>query len=207
MRRLLTHEQTRTMKLSYLPLSLLVLSPLAAAQSVMLRGKVEDVSGTSGQFFVDCTGVDLSSAAFNLNLFVGSQTEIHGTWNGSSTNPAIVVTDIQVVPESFEIGGGGKIGEAAKPTVTGAPGSLAVTFASTSTSFAPLGAWGSSFLGGNPFHTGTGTIPGGGKLELSVHVPNDPTLIGVDVFGQGAIIDTVAGSVLLTNPDCKTLES
>jgi hypothetical protein len=195
------------MKLSYLPLSLLLFTPLAAAQSVMLRGKVEDVSGTTGQFIVDCTNVDLSSAAFNLNLFVGSQTEIHGTWNGSSTNPAVVVTAIQLVPETFEIGGGGKIGETAKPTVTGAPGSLATTFASTSTSFAPLGAWGSVFLGGNPFHTGTGTIPGGGTLELAIQIPNDPTLVGVDVFGQGAIIDTVGGTVLLTNPDCKTLES
>ncbi len=180
---------------------------LASAQSVTLRGKVEDVSGNPGQFFLDCTNVDLSSADFDLNLFVGAQTEIHGTWNGSSTSPAVLVTAIQVVPESFDLGGGGKLGSIAKPSVTGAPGSLAVTYASTSTSFAPLGAWGTALLGGSPFLTGSGTIGGTGTLELVITIPNDPTLAGVDIFGQGAVVDLVAGTVLLTNPDCKTLSN
>jgi len=194
------------MKLSYLSIPLLLALPsVSAAQSVVLRGKVEDVSGTSGQFFLDCTDVDLSSSAFNLNLFVGAQTEIHGTWNGSVSNPAVVVEAIQVVQETFEIGGGGKIGEEARPHVTGAPGSLAVTFASLSTSFAPLGSSGTAFLGGNPFPTGAGTIGGSGQIEFSIPIPNDPALIGVDVFGQGAVV--AAGNVLLTNPDCKTLEN
>jgi hypothetical protein len=193
------------MKLSLVIPALLATTALTTAQSVTLRGKVEDVSGTTGQFFLDCTDVDLSSIAFNLNLFVGQHVEIQGTWNGSVGTPAVVVEAIANVPESFEIGGGGKIGEQAHPTVTAAPGSLAFTFASVSTSFLPLGAAGTGFLGGNPFSTGSGTVGGAGVLQLNVPVPNDPSLIGVDIFGQAIVLD--AGSFSFTNPDCKELKS
>ena len=195
------------MKPSLILPTLLLASGVATAQTVQFRGKVEDVSGTTNQFFVDCTDTDLSSAAFNLNLFVGQQTLITGTWNGSVSAPAVLVTDIQVVAETFEIGGGGKIGDEAKPSVTGAPGSLGFTFGSLSTSFLPLGGFGVGFLGGNPFSTGSGTIPGGGTLELSIPIPNDPSLIGVDVYGQALIANPVTGAAFLTNPDCKELES
>jgi len=187
-------------------LALLALSTPALAQDVTFRGKVEDVSGTANQFFLDCTDVDLSSGAFNLNDFVGQQVEIEGSWNGSVANPAVVVNAIQAVIESFEIGGGGKIGELAHPSVTAAPGSLAFTFASLSTSFLPLGASGVGFLGGNVFGTGSGTIPGGGILELNIPVPNDPSLIGVDIFGQAIVADPGTGAFEFTNPDCKTLK-
>jgi hypothetical protein len=186
---------------------LLALSTLASAQSVTLRGKVEDVSGTTGQFFVDCTDVDLSSALFNLNLFVGQQVEIGGTWNGSVGSPAVVVTEIQAVPESFEIGGGGKIGESAQPTVTAAPGSLAFTFASMSSSFLPLGTAGTGFLGGVVVPTGSGTVGGSGILELSIQIPNDPTLVGFNVFGQAVVVDPGLTAFWFTNPDCKELKN
>ena len=194
------------MKLSHLlPLALLS-ATTAAAQDVTFRGKVEDVSGTTNQFFLDCTDVDLTSAAFNLNLFVGAQVEIQGSWNGSVANPAVVVDAITTVPESFEIGGGGKIGELAHPTVTAAPGSLALTFASLSTSFVPFGAAGVGFLGGNPFSTGSGTIGGAGVLQLNIPVPNDPNLIGVEIYGQAVVIDGGTGALTFTNPDCKELK-
>jgi hypothetical protein len=105
---------------------LLACSGFASAQSVTMRGKIEDVTGT-GQFFLDCTDVDLSSVLLNLKLFVGQQVKIQGGWNGSVAAPAVVVEAIPVVPEMFEIGGGGKICELAHPTVTASPGSLAWT--------------------------------------------------------------------------------
>jgi hypothetical protein len=193
------------MKLPYLSLSLLTLSSLAAAQHATLRGKVEDVSGTTDQFIIDCANVDLTSATFDLNLFVGSHVEIQGIWDGSTTSPLVDVTAILEVPESFELGGGGKIGSPLKPSVTGTPGALAITMGAVSNAFLPLGTFGTILLGGTTFHTGSGTIPAGGTLELSIEVPNDPTLVGVDVFGQAAILDTGASTLLFTNPDCQTL--
>lgn len=190
------------MNISHVSLALFTLSSLAAAQSVTVRGKVEDVSGAPGQFILDCTNVDLSSSNFDLNQFVGAQVELQGTWNGSTASPAVLVTALQSVGESFEIGGSGQIGTLAKPSVTGTPGSLAITFASLSSSFVPTAGFGTVLLGGIPFHTGSGTIPAGGTRELSVLIPNDSALIGIDIFGQGAII--AAGTVQLTNPDCKT---
>ena len=194
------------MKLPIALSAILTITSLANAQDVTFKGKVEDVSGTAGQFVVDCTSVDLSSTAFNLNLFVGQQVEIQGTWNGSVANPAVVVNAIQSVPESFELGGGGKIGDVAQPTVTAAPGSLAFTFASLSTSFLPLGSAGVGFLGGNPFKTGSGTVGGAGILELNVPIPNDPSLIGVTVYGQAIVVDPGTGAFEFTNPDCKELK-
>lgn len=196
------------MKLPYisLPLSLLALSALAAAQHVTVRGKVEDVSGTAGEFTLDCANVSLSSTTVDLNLFVGLQVELQGGWNGSTTTPAVAVADMVEVPRSFEIGGGGKIGSAIKPTVTGTPGALAFTMGAVTTSFVPFGGFGTILLGTNAFPTGSGTIPASGTLELSIQVPDDATLVGVDVFGQGAIVDTVGNSVLFTNPDCVTLK-
>ena len=52
----------------------------------------------------------------------------------------------------------------------------------------------------------SGVIPGGGILQTNLQIPADPSLIGLEVFGQGALIDG-AGNLTLTNPDCKTIDS
>jgi hypothetical protein len=186
--------------------ALLTLVPAASAQDVTFRGKVEDVSGTTNQFVVDCTGTRLTSGLFNLNLFVGQQVEISGDWNGSTANPSVDVTAIAPVPESFEIGGGGKIGQVNNLTFGGQPGAAAFGFVSTQTGFTPING-GVIFLGtGNIVFQTAGTIGGAGVLQLPMPIPNNPALIGLDIFGQGALSDA-AGNLTLTNPDCKQLDN
>ncbi len=186
--------------------ALLVCSQAAFAQSVTFRGKVEDVSGTQNQFFVDCTNTSLTSSAFNLNGFVGQQVEISGDWNGSFASPSVNVLAIAAVPETFEIGGGAKIGKVSNLTFTAAPGTAVVGRLSGSSAFVPLTGAGVLFI--NPASTLlglSGTVGGSGILQINFAIPNNPALVGFELHGQGALFQ--AGGVTLTNPDCKAIDN
>ena len=184
-------------------LALALCASPAFSQDVTFTGKVEDVSGTTNQFVLDCTDTQLTSAFFNLNLFVDQQVRISGQWNGSAGNPSVSVTDIEVIPEVFEIGGGAKIGETSSLGFIAAPGSQALGFISLDTSFTPFGD-GVIFLDQNLIvHTASVTVGGAGVLQIPFQIPNNQALIGLDIFGQGAVIG--GGFVTLTNPDCKTI--
>ncbi len=177
---------------------------LVSAQEVLLRGKVEDVQGTNN-FFVDCTNVGLQSNAFNLNLFVGQQTEIRGTNIGTPQSPLINVTDIQVIPRIFEIGGNGSIGRELQLEVAGTPGDRVWIFPASGSGYSPIRNWGTFLLDAvNPAFA-AGVIPGNGLLQIQVNIPNNPNLVGVTVYGQ-ALLETGAG-ILLSNADCKTIKS
>ena len=53
----------------------------------------------------------------------------------------------------------------------------------------------------------SGTIPGGGQLQITLNVPNNSALIGLEVFGQGIVAEQGGGDIYFTNPDCKTIDS
>lgn len=185
--------------------ALLALAATAPAQDVVLRGKVEDVSGTTNRFVVDCTDTALTSAAFDLNAWVGQQVELTGTWNGSSASPSVEVTAIAPIAESFEIGGGAKIGDQAVFAVTSNPGDLTVMFAALGAGFAPTRRAGTLLLDANPIvEIGSGVVRGDGRLEITVDIPDDPSIVGIEVFGQ-ALIAFAAGGKTWSNPDCKTI--
>ncbi|QDU68333.1 hypothetical protein [Engelhardtia mirabilis] len=188
------------------PIALFVLSTSALAQEVTFTGKVEDVSGTTNQFVLGCTDTQLTSAFFNLNLFVGEQVQITGQWNGSAANPSVAVDAISVVPEVFEIGGGTKIGKTSTLGFTAAPGSGALGFISLNTSFTPFGAEGVIFIDQSQIVlSASGTVGGAGVLQIPFQIPNSPALVGLDIYGQGAVV--AGGLVSLTNPDCKTIDN
>lgn len=171
-----------------------------------LRGKVEDASGSSGQFLVECTNVDLQSSTINLNALVGSQTVITGAWNGSSTSPLVQVTEIGIVTETFEIGGSSKIGENAIFSITGSPTSVFAMYSSAGTFFQPFRNAGAVMLDPGTLHqVAFGVIGSEGNFQVKVPIPNNPDLIGITVYGQGVKSPGV-GSYFLTNADCMTVE-
>lgn len=187
-------------------LTLALASPAALAQTVTFDAKVEDVSGTQNQFFADCTNTQLTSGLFNLNQFVGQQVELTGQWNGSTANPSVDVTAIQVVPEVFEIGGGAKIGETSNLSFAAQPGAAVIGFVSLAPSFTPFGTSDVIFIDQNQIVLSrTGTVGGTGLVELPFGIPNSPALLGLDIYGQGAVV--AGGVVALTNPDCKTIDN
>ena len=185
---------------------LTVLASASQAQEVTFRGKVEDVQGTFNQFFLDCTDTQLTSAAFNLNPFVGQVVEISGQWNGSGANPSVDVTAIAPATETFEIGGGAKLGEVSTLGFTGAPGSNVLGFVSLAPSFVPFDGNNTVLIDLNQtVVTRTGTIGGTGIVQLGFGIPNNPALGGLEIYGQGGILQ--GGAWTLTNPDCKEIDN
>ena len=183
----------------------LALAPsLAAAQQVAFRGKVEDVQGTANQFFLGCTDAALTSGVLDLNAFVGQTVAIEGVWNGSVASPSVDVTSIAPAAETFEIGGGAKLGETSTLAFTAAPGTVALGALSLAASFVPFGPDDTILI--DPSQIGltrVGTVGGSGVLELGFAIPAHPDFLGLEIHGQGALV--AGGVVTLTNPDCKTI--
>jgi hypothetical protein len=189
------------------PIVLAALSTSLSAQTVTLRGKVEDNPALPGTFMLGCTDTALTSAGPNLVPFDGLQVQLTGTWNGSSTAPSVDVTSIATAAKLFEVGGGGTIGKDISFKVTSAPGDLAVMFAALDANFVPAHSLGVLFLSLTPMlHVATGTVAGDGTFEVKGTIPNDPALDGVVVYGQ-AVVGFTAGGATLSNPDCVLLHN
>ena len=188
-----------------LSLSFLMTAGLSA-QGVRFRGEVEDVSGTQNQFVVDCTNVALTSSTLNLNLFVGEQVEIVGTWNGNFAAPSVEVTALTNVIENFEIGGDDEIGGTANLHVIGAPGDTVLFFGALESGFFPLPSAGAVLI--DPASAeilATGTIGGSGQLEVPAPIPNDPALVGFVYHAQALVRSSTSGTFSLTTNDCKEI--
>jgi len=192
-------------------LALLLMSSPLLAQDVTFSGKVENGEGVCHDcpgfdFVLDYTHTSISSATIDLKPFVGLYVKGEGHWNGSVTTPALDVTSLTVVPQSFSIGGGGSIGKTLKFTTFASPGDLAFVMASTKDSFVPSPGVGILFL--DPLHLsflGSGFVGGGGEFTLKVDVPNDPALIGLSVFGQAGLF--TGGALTTTNSDLKVISN
>lgn len=181
------------------------------AQEVTFDGKVEDGENVcyycpGFDFVLDNTHVSLVSPNIPLLPLVGQYVHGTGMWNGSTTAPKITVTTIQVVPQSFSIGGNGSIGGEMRFTANAAPGSLAILTLGFKDGFVPFGAWGTLFLAPNQMIVlGQGTTDGGGEFSIEIDIPDQPALIGLHVFGQGAVVPP-GGLLSLTNSDLKILD-
>jgi len=177
---------------------LLLLSSVAAAQQVTLRGKVEDVPGTGG-FIVDCTQTRLTGA---VAPFLGQHVLVRGDVVGTNP-PTVQVASIVATPEIFEIPGNPEVGNTMRFGATYTPGSRVDFYFALAPGFQPLGRSGTAFLGATARRVATGVIPQGGNLEIAVRMPNDAALIGRDVYAQAVLVS--GRQVVISNPDCKEI--
>jgi hypothetical protein len=181
------------------------------AQEVTFDGKVEDGENVcyycpGFDFVLDNTHVSLVSPTIALLPLVGQYVHGTGMWNGSTTAPKITVTAIQVVAQSFSIGGNGSIGGEMQFTVNAVPGSSAIALLAFKDGFVPFGSWGTLFLAPSQMIVlGQGTTDGGGEFSIDIDIPDQPALIGLQVFGQGAVVPP-SGLLHLTNSDLKILD-
>jgi hypothetical protein len=183
------------------PAALLVLgaASFASAQTVTLRGKVEDV-GT--QFVLDCTPVTLVSGGANLAAVLGQDVEAVGTVIGPNL---FSVTSVTPVTDVMELGGNMQLGGKAKIEVTGPVGQVVKIYAALDDAFLTVKKMGLFLDTASLSFLLQGTIPGTGKLEVTLTVPNDPALAGVDVFVQ--VVRLQAGGFQLGNSDCETIDA
>lgn len=192
-------------RLALAPLVLVAAAVTAHAQQVSLRGKVEDMPSQPGRFIVGCTVTELTSSVVDLNSFVGQQVELTGSWNGSSSAPVVDVATMGTVNKLFEVGGSGQIGSELSFKVTSSSGDFAIMFAALDSGFMPAHRAGVLLLSLSPLLTvASGFVAPDGTLEVKGSIPNDPSLIGIEVHGQ-AFVAFAAGGAALSNPDCTTI--
>jgi hypothetical protein len=171
---------------------------LASAQTVTVRGVVEDQGAT---FVLDNTPLTLNGNGVNLNAFLGLEVEAVGTVTAPDH---LTVTSAVAVNDVFEVGGGGlEAGKPAKLEVTGPPGRIEQIHFSLGNDFTVVKKMG-WFLDGNAQLLAQGVIPATGVLEITLPVPNNPALVGIKVFFQD-IRKTGSAPFKLGNADASTI--
>jgi len=181
------------------PVALLVLASLASAQTVTLRGKVED---NGPQFVLSCTPVTLVSGGANLAAVLGQDVEAVGTVIGPnlfSVATATPVTDV------LEVSGNVQVGGTAKIEVTGPAGQVVKVYAALNDGFFTVKSMGLFLDTASLSFLLQGTIPAAGKLQVTLNVPNDPVLADLDVFFQVVRLQA-GGGFTLGNSDCTTIQ-
>ena len=181
------------------------------AQEITFSGKCED--GEDVCYY--CPGYDyvlasppprLLGSNVNLAPFAGKQVRGTGIWNGSTTAPVITVTSIQAVEQTFSIGGSATIGKKISFTAIGNPGDFAAIALSLVDGFIPVPGYGAVLLNSQSmFVLGQGTVDGGGEFDITFDIPNDPALVGLNLFGQAVTVGP-SGVPMLTNNDLNTIE-
>jgi hypothetical protein len=184
-----------------LVLALLVAAtaPLAAAQSVTLRGAVENVGPG---FVMSCTPLTLVSGGANLGAVLGQEVVAVGTIIGPNT---VSIATATPVTDVLEVNQGAKIGGALKFQVTGPAGRIEQVYVAVENGFATVHKMGWFLDTATQHLLVQATIPAAGKLEVSLAIPNLPVLANVELFLQDVRI-TAGAPFQLGNADCVTIQ-
>ncbi|MEZ6036086.1 MAG: hypothetical protein R3F29_01310 [Planctomycetota bacterium] len=146
-------------------------------------------------------GTQMHSSTVNLVAFHDLDVVVQGTWNGT----IIEVTSIQTVFESFSISGNGHIGNRFVYNTVAAPGALAINLAALGAAFlVPIEDLALQLDPASLVLLGGGPVDGGGEFSTDLDIPDNPSLIGVRVYGQGVVLDASAGTYT-TNVDTKVV--
>ena len=183
----------------------IALGTTVCAQTQLVRGKVEDVSGTN-RFVLDCTSIPLVSTALNLSSLVGQQWNLQVVNTGTATSPVLDVRSATAATKIFDMGNL-KIGSPERWQVNAQPGAMAAMFvnATAATSYLPFGAAGTWLLGPQAPLLAQGTVSGQGQLEVRFTMPNLPQLIGTSFSGQAIVLQS--NQLILTNADCRDVRT
>lgn len=145
-------------------------------------------------------GARLHSSTINLVPFHDLDVVVQGTWNGTQ----IEVTSIQVTTESFTISGNGSIGNHFDFTSFGASGGLALDLVALGTSFMAIGSLALQLDPVTAVILGAGALNGAGEFKSRLDIPNNPSLVGLRLDGQGVILQP-GGVIYTTNVDSKVI--
>ena len=180
--------------------ALLLATGALTAQTVVVRGEIQSGRATGCYY---CPSVPwalkysewpLTSSTVNLALWLNQPVEVTGNWNGSTTAPSIDVTAVRFVTQSFGFSGSGAIGGSFRFTTVGTPGDVAINAAALDRGFAvPLGTVTFLIDPALAFVVGIGSIDSAGQFRSDLPIPNNPALVGMQVFGQALIAPASGG--------------
>ncbi len=146
-------------------------------------------------------GIQMHSASVNLLAYHDQDVVITGTWNGSVIEVASVALDT----ESFSISGNGSVGNHFDFDTTGPSGGLAVNFAALGNAFfVPFGDIAVQIDPNSAFVLSGGALGTAGQFKSRLDLPDDASLIGLRVYGQGLVV-TPVGDFYTTNVDTKVI--
>jgi hypothetical protein len=194
------------MKTTLSMLAALTFAATTVAQTVTIRGKVEDVQGTQNQFYLDGTNIPLVSNTLNLNLWQGQDAILDVVNVGTASAPTLRVDAATATTKMMDMGNL-RLGETRTWEVFAPSGSGAFIFMdwTANTRFAPVpGFQGAVFLGDSP-HFLTGGITFGGVFQTTFTTPNNPALVGLAVSSQALVTTNTAW--ILSNVDGKVVEN
>lgn len=184
-------------------------APLCAQTPVVVRCTPTDGSA-AGCYY--CPGYETvikwngakmhcSNTSINLVAFHNLDVHIEGTWNGTVIEVTSIVADI----ESFSIGGGGVIGGRMDFDTVAPTGSLAANFLALGSAFVvPFDGLALQLDPSSATILGGGAVDGDGSFKTRIDLPDDASLIGLRVYGQGYVIPPV-GAPYTTNLDTKVI--
>lgn len=185
-----------------------VAAPLCAQAPVTVRCTPTDGSAAGCYYcpgfehVIKWVGTQMHSSSVNLLAYHDQDVVITGTWNGSVIEVATVALDV----ESFSISGNGSIGNRFDFNVVGPAGGLAVNFLSLGNAFfVPFGDVAVQIDPVSAFVLSGGVIDGGGEYSSRLDIPDDASLIGLRVYGQGLVV-TPVGELYSTNVDTKVID-
>jgi hypothetical protein len=190
--------------LPLLPVACLFAASLQA-QTVTLRGKIEDVQNTSNQFYLDGTNLPVVSSALNLNVWQGQQAIMQVVNIGTATAPVIRVDSAVATTKVMDMGNL-RLGQSSTFEVTAPAGSAAFMFLDfrSNTGFLPAGELGTWLLGLSPYLLAGGITNGQNQFQTQFATPNNPQLVGLSITAQAFVGDH--GTWFFSNPDNKDVE-
>lgn len=195
------------MKLSTVTAVLATLTTAALAQTpVTVRCTPTDGSAAGCYYcpgfehVIKWVGTQMHSSTVNLLAFHDLDVVVEGTWNGS----VIEVTSVTSIAESFSISGNGTIGGRFRFDTNGPNGAFAANYAALAAGFwVPFPGVAAQLDPVSMVLLEFGVISGG-SLKTQIDIPDVPSLIGLRLYGQGAV-QLVDGTIYTTNVDTKVI--
>ena len=153
------------------------------------------------EFVVKFVGTQLESPNVNLNQFTNQYVLIHGTWDGTK----VTVTTAQAAVSSFSLTGNGSIGNRFRPNTQANPGDMAMNVVALGSGFTvPFLDLALLLSPATAVVQGMGPVNGNGEFKTDLDIPNDPSLVGLRIYGQGVVM-TPVGLIYTTDIDAREI--
>jgi hypothetical protein len=170
-------------------LAVLLSTSIATAQQVLMFGELEL---ENGEYTLAIPGVVLLPGTLDLSNDVGEIVEIHGNLV-PGTPDTVQVTSAAQSDDKLELDGSSRIGESIELRIESETSPLYYLVASLAQDMTPLD--GLPLLSGTLFiELPVVTISGGllinNKYLLVFPLPNNPALVGIDIWFQTALVNT-----------------